>query len=177
MECQKQDVDWSALVIFRSDSFNDQASDCNRDGLGLKINGPGTYKAHYNPPQIIDLLQHRTKHWGMFKSFSHDSTFVQYGVRWFNVPLSMTQFTPILGLGLDLIFWEVILLWHYIWADRKDSEIKLGQINYCLPGSICNIHNCAWLEMQNCVRHRFALMLILGLVANSNGGLNETEQG
>lgn len=53
MECQKQDVDWSALVIFRSDSFNDQASDCNRDGLGLKINGPGAYKAHYNPPQII----------------------------------------------------------------------------------------------------------------------------
>lgn len=129
------------------------------------------------PTTDIRPRQHCTKHSGMFKSFSHDSTFVQYGVRWFNVPLFMTQFTPILGLGLDLIFWEVILLWHYISADGKHSEIKLGQINYCLPGSICNIHNCARLEMQNCVRHRFTLMLILGLVANSNGGLNETEQG
>lgn len=123
-------------VIFRSDSFNDQASDCDRDGLGLKINGPGTYKAHHNPPQIIAHYNIAQSIGGCLNLSKMIQLFVQYGVRWFNVPLSMTQFTPILGLGLDLIFWEVILLWHYISADRKHSEIKLGQINYCLPGSM-----------------------------------------
>lgn len=52
-------------VIFRSDSFNDQASDCNRDGLGLKkeawdVHGPS------QPTTGNHQLQHRTKHWGMF---------------------------------------------------------------------------------------------------------------
>lgn len=65
-----------------------------------------------------------------------------------------------LFLGLDHVFWEDIILWHYLSVD---------QIKRHLPGSICNIHNYACLKMQNCIKHRFNLMLMIGSKVQSSG--------